>query len=174
MSRYILEETNILERQLMQYGYVLHLLKQKQQFLIESNPEGIKKITLELEETIVKINNLEKERAKLLDNFISNRLTRPAKDAFSWKKQFPDDSTLEKDLIMAFRSQERIKGQLNSILVKVQKIQDSNRMLIQQGRDVLQSCMECLLIQVSTENYDSKGLPKKEVDTSQSILDQKI
>ncbi|MFH1514936.1 MAG: flagellar export chaperone FlgN, partial [bacterium] len=150
------------------------LLKQKQQHLIESNPEGIKTVTLEIEEAIVKINKLEKERSKLLDNFISSRLTRPAKDAFSWQKMFPDDTVPEKDLIMAFRSQERVKGQLRAILTKVQKIQDTNRLLIQQGRDVLQSCMECLITQVTTENYDEKGLPKKEIDTSQGFLDQTI
>ncbi len=174
MPKYILGETQILEKELMHYEHIKRLLTQKQEYLIESNPEQIKKVTFEIEESIAKIRNLERERSELLDNFIAARLTRPAKDTLSWRKAFPGDGIPEKDLTMAFRSQERVKGNLRAILQDVAKIQETNRLLIQQGREVLQSCMECLLTHVSTETYDAKGVTEKKVDTSQRLLDQKI
>ncbi|MCD6216903.1 flagellar export chaperone FlgN [bacterium] len=174
MPKYILGETQILEKELMHYEHIKLLLTQKQNYLIESNPENIKQVTFEIEESIAKIRNLERERSELLDNFIATRLTRPAKDTLSWKKAFPGDGIPEKDLTMAFRSQERVKGNLRAILQDVAKIQETNRLLIQQGREVLQSCMECLLTHVSTETYDEKGMAEKKVDTRQRLLDQKI
>ena len=149
-------------------------MQEKQKHLIESNPEKIKQVTYEIEESIAKIRNLERDRSDLLNNFIATNLTRPAKDAFSWKKAFPSDGLSEKDLTMAFRTQERIKGNLKATLNDVAKIQEANRLLIQQGREVLQSCMECLLTHVSAETYDSQGTTSKKVDTRQQLLDRKV
>ncbi len=174
MPKYILGETQILEKELMHYEHIKLLLREKQKYLIESNPEKIKQVTFEIEESISKIRNLEKERSEHLDNFIATNLTRPAKDAFSWKKAFPSDGISEKDLTMAFRTQERVKGNLRATLNDVAKIQEANRLLIQQGRDVLQSCMECLMTHVSTETYDSQGATSKQVDTRQQLLDRKV
>ena len=62
MSKYILGETQILEKELMHYEHIKLLLQEKQTCLIESNPEKIKQVTFEIEECIAKIKNLEKER----------------------------------------------------------------------------------------------------------------
>jgi flagellar biosynthesis/type III secretory pathway chaperone len=174
MAQFIIAETDILERELRQYEHLVLLLKRKQESLISSNTESIRKVTYEIEEAIARIKNLEKERSKLLDQFISEKLTRPAQDAVSWRRTFPDDITTEKDLIAAFRSHDRVKTRLRSILEDVRGIQETNRLLIDQGREILQSCLECLLSQVTNEVYDSRGMTKKQVDPKHNIVDHRI
>ena len=174
MPNYIIAETDILENEFRQYELVALLLKKKQKYLVESNPDGIRQITCEIEEAIMRIRNLEKERSKLLDGFISNRLTRPAPDVKSWQKAFPDEEIDEKKLIAAFRSYDDVKAKLRTILQDVSELQDTNRLLIQQGREVLQSCIECLLSQVSSETYDSTGAQANKVKPETAFLDQRI
>lgn len=173
MSDYIIAQTDILERELSEYEQIIVLLKHKQNYLVESNPQGIKTATHEIEEVISKIRTLEKERARLLDSFITEKLTRPATDPATWRKTIPGDSTPEHELIEAFNAHENVKARLRHVLAEVANLQSTNQMLIQQGCDVLQSCIECLLSQVSQDTYDKKGVSKKS-EIKNSIIDQRI
>jgi hypothetical protein len=174
MSNYILAETRILEKEYRIYEHIKLLLRQKQGFLVKSDSDGIKHVTLELEEAILKINSLERERAHLLDNFIAEHLTRPVQDPFLWRKKFPDDETDEKDMTAAFRALDRVKGGLRMIIGEVSELQETNQLLIQQGREVLQACMECLLCDVNTHAYDSKGVVAKQVSNDARLVDRKV
>jgi len=174
MSQYIIALTDILERELRYYEQICLLLKRKQKHLIESDNEGIRKTTIELEDSIAKIKNLERERSKLLDSFVASNLTRPASDAATWKKTFPNDQTPEEKLIAAFRTHDRVKERLKHVLSEVSDIQQTNQLLIMQGQDVLETCMHCLLSQVGSETYDSSGTTRKLIDSERNLLDRMI
>ena len=174
MAQYIIALTDILERELRHYEQICLLLKRKQKHLIDSDTEGIKRATIELEDSIAKIKNLEKERSKLLDEFVTSTLTRPASDAISWKKTFPDEQASEELLIAVFRSHERVKGRLKQVLNEVAELQQTNQLLIMQGRDVLEACMHCLLTQVHSETYDSTGTTRKSIDSERNLVDRRI
>jgi len=174
MSQYIVELTDILSRELRHYEQMLILLRKKQKALVDSDTDALKRVMFDIEESIARIKNLEKDRSRLLDSFVASRLTRPASDAISWRKSFPDDETSEEKLAESFRSLEKIKDRLRLVLKEVSDLQESNQLLIIQGRDVLESCMHCLLAQVSGETYDSKGSTNKQVGSERKMIDQII